>query len=69
MAKDVYSYGRLIVRENRFIAQVDIDGVKERVHVPNTGRLPQILAYQTVYDGTVPTVTNRAPVHLSEVKQ
>lgn len=43
MTKEMYDYGNLIVRENRFIAIVEIDGIEERVHVPNTGRLPQIL--------------------------
>lgn len=38
-----YTYGTLLIRENRFIAQVEVDGKKERVHVPNTGRLPQLL--------------------------
>src|SRR5690625_3715210 len=43
MKKDSYEYGTLILRENRFIAKVDVAGIEERVHVPNTGRLPQIL--------------------------
>ena len=43
MSEEVYEYGRLIKRENRFIAKVEINGAIERVHVPNTGRLPQIL--------------------------
>src|SRR5690625_87899 len=43
MTETNYEYGTLIVRENRFIAKVDVCGIEERVHVPNTGRLPQIL--------------------------
>lgn len=43
MLEESYTYGTLIIRENRFIAKVEIEGVEERVHVPNTGRLPQIL--------------------------
>src|SRR5690625_518863 len=43
MSEEIYEYGTLIKRENRFIAQVKINGTTERVHVPNTGRLPQIL--------------------------
>jgi sugar fermentation stimulation protein len=30
-------------RENRFAAQVILDGKKERVHVPNTGRMKELL--------------------------
>ncbi|HLS23987.1 MAG TPA: DNA/RNA nuclease SfsA [Pseudogracilibacillus sp.] len=43
MTQENFVYGRLITRENRFIAKVDVKGVEERVHVPNTGRLPQVL--------------------------
>lgn len=43
MTKETYEYSTLIKRENRFIAKVDLNGKEERVHVPNTGRLPQIL--------------------------
>lgn len=43
MTEEIYTYGKFIVRENRFIAKVNLEGVEERVHVPNTGRLPQIL--------------------------
>lgn len=43
MSKEIYEYGIFLHRDNRFIAQVEIEGRIERVHVPNTGRLPQIL--------------------------
>jgi len=43
MSEEAYEYGRLMKRENRFIAKVEVKGSEERVHVPNTGRLPQIL--------------------------
>lgn len=43
MSNNIYEYGTFIHRDNRFIAQVEIKGNVERVHVPNTGRLPQIL--------------------------
>jgi sugar fermentation stimulation protein A len=32
-----------IVRENRFAALVDLDGTRERVHVPNSGRMHELL--------------------------
>lgn len=35
--------GRFIERPNRFVAYVDIDGVRERVHVKNTGRCRELL--------------------------
>lgn len=35
--------GRFISRPNRFIAHVDIDGVREVVHVKNTGRCRELL--------------------------
>ena len=35
--------GRFIDRPNRFIAHVEIDGVKETVHVKNTGRCMELL--------------------------
>lgn len=44
MVEEKYEYGNLIARENRFIARVDLAGVEERVHVPNTGRLPQLMS-------------------------
>lgn len=37
---------KFIERPNRFIAVVEIDGVLERAHVPNTGRMKELL-----YDG------------------
>ena len=43
MSEEVYEFGTFLKRENRFIAQVEVGGKTERVHVPNTGRLPQIL--------------------------
>ena len=36
-------WGRFVARPNRFIAQVDIDGVMETVHVKNTGRCKELL--------------------------
>lgn len=36
-------WGRFVARPNRFIAQVDIDGVVETVHVKNTGRCKELL--------------------------
>lgn len=35
--------GKFIERPNRFIAYVEIDGVKEKVHVKNTGRCKELL--------------------------
>ena len=35
--------GRFISRPNRFIALVEIDGMEERCHVKNTGRLGELL--------------------------
>jgi len=35
-------YGKFHKRINRFIAEVYIDGVKERVHIKNTGRLKEL---------------------------
>lgn len=35
--------GKFIGRPNRFVAYVDIDGVKEKVHVKNTGRCKELL--------------------------
>ncbi|MCQ2539900.1 MAG: DNA/RNA nuclease SfsA [Acetatifactor sp.] len=35
--------GRFLERPNRFIAYVDIDGQREKVHVKNTGRCKEIL--------------------------
>lgn len=43
MEAESFVYGKLLVRENRFIARVEVAGKEERVHVPNTGRLPQII--------------------------
>ncbi|MGG6310556.1 DNA/RNA nuclease SfsA [Paenibacillus macerans] len=36
-------HGRLIRRVNRFIAEVSVNGIKEQVHVKNTGRLKELL--------------------------
>ena len=36
--------GRFIERPNRFIAYVDINGNKEKVHVKNTGRCRELLS-------------------------
>jgi len=38
-----WSEGRFIERPNRFIARVEIGGNIERAHVPNTGRLRELL--------------------------
>ena len=35
--------GKFINRPNRFIAQVEIDGTLETVHVKNTGRCRELL--------------------------
>ena len=35
--------GKFIKRPNRFVAYVEIDGVKEKVHVKNTGRCKELL--------------------------
>ncbi len=35
--------GKFLVRENRFIAKVEIDGQEETVHVKNTGRCKELL--------------------------
>lgn len=35
--------GRFLARPNRFIAQVEIDGQEETVHVKNTGRCKELL--------------------------
>ena len=35
--------GRFLSRANRFIAQCEIDGAIETVHVKNTGRLKELL--------------------------
>ncbi|NLL05452.1 MAG: DNA/RNA nuclease SfsA [Clostridiaceae bacterium] len=40
--------GRFIKRLNRFEAVVEIDGVQELVHVPNTGRLRELLTENTM---------------------
>lgn len=40
--------GRFISRPNRFIAYVDIAGVKEKVHVKNTGRCKELLTQDAV---------------------
>ncbi len=40
--------GRFISRPNRFIAYVEIDGRKEKVHVKNTGRCRELLTDQAV---------------------
>lgn len=35
--------GLFVRRVNRFVAEVEIDGKTERVHVKNTGRLRELL--------------------------
>lgn len=41
-----YVEGRFEERPNRFIAKVRVEGVLETVHVPNTGRLKELLPSQ-----------------------
>ncbi|MDE7332427.1 MAG: A/G-specific adenine glycosylase [Lachnospiraceae bacterium] len=43
MEYDNIREGRFLERPNRFIAYVDIDGRKEKVHVKNTGRCRELL--------------------------
>lgn len=43
MSETLYEYGTFLNRDNRFIAEVEVNGAIEKVHVPNTGRLVQIL--------------------------
>ena len=48
--------GRFLARPNRFIAQVEIDGQEETVHVKNTGRcrellVPGAVVYLEDFDG------------------
>lgn len=38
-------HGRLNKRVNRFIAEVFINGIKEQVHIKNTGRLKELLQH------------------------
>ena len=38
--------GQFLVRKNRFIATVMIDGREETVHVKNTGRCKELLTYR-----------------------
>lgn len=40
-------HGRLCRRVNRFIAEVLINGIKEQVHIKNTGRLIELLQPNT----------------------
>lgn len=51
--------GKLIERENRFIALVEIDGEVERVHVPNTGRCKEIFVPGAIVILNEPTGTKR----------
>lgn len=43
MKYDNITEGTFLARPNRFIAEVDIQGKKERVHVKNTGRCRELL--------------------------
>lgn len=43
MIYDIVKKARFINRPNRFIAQVELAGAKERVHVKNTGRCAELL--------------------------
>ncbi|BDH60252.1 sugar fermentation stimulation protein SfsA [Lysinibacillus sp. PLM2] len=40
-------HGKFYKRLNRFIAEVYIDGIKERVHIKNTGRLKELFIPET----------------------
>ena len=51
--------GKLIERENRFIALVDVEGEVERVHVPNTGRCKEIFVPGASVILNEPTGTKR----------
>lgn len=51
--------GKLIERENRFIALVEVDGEVERVHVPNTGRCKEIFVPGATVILNEPTGTKR----------
>ena len=51
--------GKLIERENRFIALVDVEGEVDRVHVPNTGRCKEIFVPGAVVILNEPTGTKR----------
>lgn len=48
MKYDHLQKGIFIERKNRFVADVEIDGVKTGVHVPNTGRCKEIFVPGTV---------------------
>ena len=43
MKYDNITYATFLKRPNRFIAEVEIDGQKEIVHVKNTGRCKELL--------------------------
>ncbi len=43
MEYDNIKEGHFLERPNRFIAYVDIEGRKEKVHVKNTGRCRELL--------------------------
>ncbi len=43
MKYDKITKGRFISRPNRFIANVEIDGINEVCHVKNTGRCKELL--------------------------
>ncbi len=50
MIYETVKKARFISRPNRFIAQVELDGAEERVHVKNTGRCAELLLPgRTVY--------------------
>lgn len=51
--------GEFIARPNRFVASVRIDGIEERAHVPNTGRLMELLVPGTPILLTVHDVPGR----------
>ncbi|MGF7185105.1 sugar fermentation stimulation protein A [Desulfitispora alkaliphila] len=40
---DEHVEGRFIARENRFVAVVEVDGIVGKAHVPNSGRMKELL--------------------------
>ncbi len=62
--------GRFISRPNRFIAQVEIDGREETVHVKNTGRCRELLTDgATVYLSVSDNPTRRTKYDLIAVEK
>lgn len=55
--------GRFIERPNRFVAYVDIDGKREKVHVKNTGRCRELLQDNAQVFLSYSDSENRATAH------